>query len=193
MASAGGSSRRSSHVYVDLEAFTPPPEPSPTLPLKPAVPPSSNLFEQPYVKPLGAVFCGDEWTPVIDSLDDNVIRLIGVCQTVAVNINMDIDDISWSGFHSNILALNELTIADIMRDCWMIMYEVICKGYGWMALCEERNIIARVKHNLRESQPRMRWNGAFEVTFGSPWLDVLFRRCDSVLTCHGRRDETRRG
>lgn len=108
-----------------------------------------DLDQPPYAKPLGSVFHGDEWAPFMDRLDDNVIKVVNVCQSIALHLNTSVERLSYSGLHYNILALDELTIAEITRDCWLLIYEIICKGlYEWNDLLRERNILARVKCNL---------------------------------------------
>lgn len=169
ISSSVASSRRDSIVTDNLENKPPPPKPS-----SPSVPACPDLDHPPYAKPLGSAFQGDEWTPLFDRLDDRVIKVINVCQSVAINLNMPVEDISWTGLHYNILALDDLTIAEITRDCWMIIYEIIGKGYEWTALLEEHNIVARVKRNLRQSQPQIRWEVACDTMislgFTDKWL-----------------------
>ena len=167
---------RNFQVFIDpenkkLDLVTPagsPDLPSPQLSLR------VRIFEPPYSQPIGSVFYGDEWTPLVNSLDHEVIEIIGVCQASAVNLNMDIEDIAWTSLHLNIIGLDALTITDITRNCWMIIYEILRNGYRWKFLLEERNILARVKRNLRQSQPRLRWDVACETMlslgFRDEWL-----------------------
>jgi len=169
--SSGDSSRRSSVVAYDPESDQPP-TPPPPKPSPPPVPPCPDLFKPPYAKPLGSVFQGEDWDPLINILDERIIKVIGVCQSVAINLNMDVDDISWTGLHYNIWALDDITIADITRDCWMIMYEIIGRGYEWAGLLEESNLLARVKRNLRQSQPRLRWDVACDTMLSLGFTDT---------------------
>ena len=147
-----------------------------TPPLKsPAHPPIPDFDKPPYAKPVGPVFDGDEWDPLVDRLDDKVIKFLVACETLAKGLNLPIQKLRPTGLHYNVLALDEQTIVEITRDCWWIMYEVIADGLGWMdILNKKRSLLERLKRNLRQSQPQTRWDIPCDVLislgFTEPWL-----------------------
>ena len=160
-------------MTIDLDNKQPP---APITPPPPAavVPLCPDLDKPPYAKPVGSVFWGEEWTPLMNRLDDKVSKIVCVCQSIALNLNVPVQHIWRTGFQYNILALDDLTIAEITRDCWLLVYEIISKGYAWQDLVSEGHIIARVKRNLRQSQPRLRWDVACDdmlsLGFTEQWL-----------------------
>ena len=151
--------------------FTPPLPKSPA----PEPPPPPDFDKAAYSKPIGPVFEGDEWAPLLDRLEDKVIKFLVACETLGKGLNLPVDKLRPTGLHYNLLALDEQTIAEITRDCWWIMYEVIADGLGWIdILNKKRSLIERLKRNLRQSQPQTRWDIPCDILislgFTEPWL-----------------------
>jgi len=146
-----------------------------TSPPKPKRPPVPDFDKPPYAKPFGRVFGGDEWDPLVDRLEDKAIKFLVACEMLAQGLNIPVEDLLHTGLHYNILALDEQTIVEITRDCWWIMYEVIADGLRWTdILNEKRSLLERLKRNLRQSQPRSRWEIPCEILIKlgctEPWL-----------------------
>ena len=151
--------------------FTPPLPKSPTL----QQPPPPDFDKPPYSKPIGPVFEGDEWTPLLDRLEDKVIKFLVACETLGQGLNLPIQKLRSTGLHYNVLALDEQTIKEITRDCWWIMYEVIVDGLQWTDLVGRKvSLLERLKRNLRQSQPQARWDVPCDILislgFTEPWL-----------------------
>jgi hypothetical protein len=123
------------------------------------IPPCPDLDHPPYAKPLGPVFEGEEWDPLVDRLDDKVIKILVACEYLAKGLNLHVQKLQRTGLHYNIMALDEQTLVEITRDCWYIMYEIIADGLEWTELLNtKRSLLERLKRNLRQSQPRARWD-----------------------------------
>jgi len=170
--SSGDSSRQSSRVGFDFDSeklapVTPPAE-SPLAPSRP------DFNEPPYANASGPVFGTEEWTSLIDKLEDNVQQVLLACQSVAESVNLDERDLRWTGLHYNIVALDEMTIREITRDCWYIMYEIISIGYTWYELVQEGSLLERLMRNLRQSQSTLRWDIPCDIMlalgFTEKWL-----------------------
>ena len=151
--------------------FTPPPLKSPA----PQPPPPPDFDKTPYSKPIGPVFEGDEWAPLVDRLEDEVIKFLVACETLGQGLNLPIQRLRSTGLHYNVLALDQETIKDITRDCWWIMYEVIVDGLRWTDLVSRKaSLLERLKRNLRQSQPQARWDVPCDILislgFTEPWL-----------------------
>jgi len=58
--------------------FTPPLPKSPA----PQPPPPPDFDKAPYSKPIGPVFQGDEWAPLLDRPEDKVIKFLVACETL---------------------------------------------------------------------------------------------------------------
>ena len=166
------SSRQSSRVGFDFDSeklapVTPPAE-SPLAPSRP------DFNEPPYANASGPVFGTEEWTSLIDKLEDNVQQVLLACQSVAESVNLDERDLRWTGLHYNIVALDEMTIREITRDCWYIMYEIISIGYTWYELVQEGSLLERLMRNLRQSQSTLRWDIPCDIMlalgFTEKWL-----------------------
>ena len=57
------------------------------------------------------------------------------------------------------MALDELTITEITKDYWWIMYEVIVDSLEFKDLVgRKRSLIERLQRNLRRSQSQGRWD-----------------------------------
>jgi hypothetical protein len=154
----------------DSWLMTPPPK-SPVLEL----PPIPDFDKPPYAKPVGPVFNGVEWDPLVDRLEDKVIKFLVACETLAQGLNLPVESLRRTGFHYNILALDEQTILEITRDCWWIMYEVITERLGWMDIVnKKRSLLERLKRNIRQSQPYTRWDIPCDILISlectEPWL-----------------------
>ena len=155
----------------DFGPMTPPPPEYPA----PEPLPIPDFDKSPYAKPIGPVFEGDEWTRLVDRLEDKVIKFLVACETLGQGLNLPIQKLRPTGLHYNILALDEQTILEITRDCWWIMYEIISDGLGWKdILNRKRSLLERLKRNLRQSQPYVRWDIPCDILislgFTEPWL-----------------------
>lgn len=151
--------------------FTPPPPKSPA----PQPPPPPDFDKPPYSKPIGPVFQGDEWTPLLDRLEDKVIKFLVACETLGQGLNLPIQRLRPTGLHYNVMALDEQTIMEITKDCWWIMYEVIVDALEWKDLMSrKRSLLERLKRNLRQSQPQVRWDVPCDILislgFTEQWL-----------------------
>ena len=151
--------------------FTPPLLKSPA----PQPPPPPDFDKTPYSKPIGPVFEGDEWAPLVDRLEDEVIKFLVACETLGQGLNLPIQRLRSTGLHYNVLALDQETIKDITRDCWWIMYEVIVDGLRWTDLVSRKaSLLEPLKRNLRQSQPQARWDVPCDILislgFTEPWL-----------------------
>jgi len=94
--------------------------------------------------------------PLINRLDDKVIKILVACEYLAKGLNLRVQKLQPTGLHYNIMALDEQTLVEITRDCWYIMYEIIADGLGWTELLNtKRSLLERLKRNLRQSQPRV--------------------------------------
>ena len=138
-------------------------------------PPIPDFDNPPYTKPIGPVFEGDEWDPLVERLEDKVIKVLVACESLARCLNMPVERLRPTGRHFNILALDELTIVEITRDCWWIMYEIISEGLGWVDLLNKKRwLLERLKRNVRQSQPETRWDVPCDILialgFKDPWL-----------------------
>jgi hypothetical protein len=139
------------------------------------IPPCPDLVLPPYVNAVGPVFEGEEWNPLVDRLDDKVIKNLVACEYLAKALNLPVQKLQRTGLHYNIMALDEKTIVEITRDCWYIMYEIIADGLGWTELLDrKRSLFERLKRNLRQSQPRARWDipcdALLSLGFTESWL-----------------------
>ena len=183
---SGTSSRRPS-IPVSLESSAPgtpnirypsdfpPMTPPPKTPTTPQPPPIPDFDSPPYAKPIGHVFEGDEWDPLVERLEDKVIKVLVACESLARCLNMPVQRLRPTGLHFNILALDELTIVEITRDCWWIMYEIISEGLGWVDLLNRKRwLLERLKRNVRQSQPETRWDVPCDILislgFKDPWI-----------------------
>ena len=148
--------------------------PSPNSPA-PQPPPPPDFDKSPYCKPIGPVFQGDEWTPLLDRLEDKVIKFLVACETLGQGLNLPIQTLRPTGLHYNVSALDEQTIGEITKDCWWIMYEVIVDALEWKDLVgQKRSLLERLQRNLRQSQPQVRWDVPCDILislgFTEPWL-----------------------
>jgi len=135
--------------------FTPPAPKSPA----PQPPPPPDFNKPPYSKPIGPVFQGDEWTPLLDKLEEKGIKFLVACETLGQGLNLPIQTLRPTGLHYNIMALDELTITEITKDYWWIMYEVIVDSLEFKDLVgRKRSLIERLQRNLRRSQSQGRWD-----------------------------------
>jgi len=153
----------------DLRPNTPPEDP-----VMLELPPIPDFDKSPFAKPMGPVFEG-EWAPFVNRLEDEVVEFLVACETLAQGLNFPIQKLRPLGLHSNILALDEQTILEITRDCWWIMYEIISEQLGWNdILNRKRSLLERLKRNLRQSQPCIRWDVPCDILislgFTEPWL-----------------------
>lgn len=151
--------------------FTTPAQKSPT----PKPPPPPDFDKPPYSKPIGPIFQGDEWTPLLDRLENKVIKVLVACETLGQGLNLPIQRLRPAGLHYNVLALDEQTIREITRDCWWIMYEIIVDALEWKDLMSRKqSLLERLKRNLRQSQPQVRWDVPCDILislgFTEPWL-----------------------
>ena len=158
----------------DFCPMTPPPPPKTPARERPPIP---DFDQPPYAKPVGRVFCGDQWDPLVDGLEDKVIKFLIACETLAKGLNLSAERLSAArtGLHHNVLALDEQTITEITRDCWWIMFEVIADGLRWRDILNtKRSLLERLKRNLRQSQPQARWDIPCDILislgFMEPWL-----------------------
>ena len=138
-------------------------------------PPIPDFDSPPYAKPIGDVFEGDEWNPLVERLEDKVIKVLVACESLARCLNLPVQRLRPTGLHFNILALDELTIVEITRDCWWIMYEIISEGLGWVDLLNKKRwLLERLKRNVRQSQQETRWDVPCDILislgFKDPWL-----------------------
>jgi hypothetical protein len=50
----------------------------------------SDFNKPPYAKPIGPVFDGDEWDPLVDRLEEKVIKFLVACETLAKGLNLPV-------------------------------------------------------------------------------------------------------
>jgi hypothetical protein len=80
------------------------------------IPPCPDLDHPPYAKPVGPVFEGEEWNPLVDRLDDKLIKILVACEYLAKGLNLPVHKLQRTGLHYNIIALDEQTLVEITRD-----------------------------------------------------------------------------
>ena len=165
----------SSGAVFNESDFQPETPPATKTPVPDPAPPIPDFDHPPYAKPLGRVFEGDEWDPLVDRLDDKAIKILVACEYLAKGLNLPFQKLQRTGLHYNIMALDEETLVEITRDCWYIMYEIIADGLGWTDLLNRRrSLLERLKRNVRQSQPRARWDIPCDILlslgFTESWL-----------------------